>query len=63
MDDETNPVVREYLDCPFCPYVEHVSAEDPDSSLSELDRHMRSRHPDEDVDPFLWSKIEVRCGR
>lgn len=52
---------EQYMHCPFCPRVDRVSDEDPDSSFSEMLGHIRYRHYDEDQSPaVLWPKIEVR---
>lgn len=42
-----------YMLCPRCDFDVCVSPEDPDSSLSDMHRHLRSRHPDRNADQDL----------
>lgn len=48
------------LQCPVCPHQVSVSAEDGDAALSEMHRHLRADHPDQDPRALLASTTLTR---
>ena len=45
--------------CPRCPHRVWVSPEDSDASLSEMDRHFRREHPNDNAMELLGEVYEV----